>query len=391
MSDARRHAPRPAALVIATMLVSACVSGTPVTDGSTTTSHIQTTITQPTLPVITGGVSHVEGVVAANNRLVMAWTAPGAEGRELWIAATDPTGPGEPVLVTTHATDIPLEEMRPSIAVGSDGRIGVAWTSIDMDVYVALSENGITFDPPFRLNLDTRGMQVLPVIAFDRGHALHAVWLDPRDAPPEAEEPADLYLGVLAGDQYVETSLTATQPTSVCGCCRPHIRIVDDQVTVTFRNTTEEGFRDPYQFVFGIRAPDGSLPSPVAPPTWELSGCPVAGPVAFGDEVVWFDGSTGSARILRSRGPEASPEELTRSESGFRITAAPRVVSGTDRRLLLVPGSPNSRLLVHEDDGWTMGSTDLPSWATSAVIWQGHLLILGTHEGGLAHEWREAP
>jgi hypothetical protein len=82
---------------------------------------------------------------------------------------------------------------------------------------------------------------------------------------------------------------------------------------------------------------------------------------------------------------------LARSEGGFRITAAPRVVSGTDRRLLLIPGSPHSILLVHQDGGWTPGPADLPSWATNAAIWHDRLLILGTHAGELAHEWHEAP
>jgi hypothetical protein len=379
------------ALVMATALFASCATGAPAAKETTTPSDPPSTTQPSPVPEVEGGVSHVEVVATDDERLVMTWTIPADEGRELWIAVADPSGTSDPVLVSGNATDIPLEEMRPSIAVGPDGRIGVAWTSHDLDVYVALSEDGVAFGPPFRLNLETRGMQVLPVIAFDRDNALHAVWLDPRDAPPQAEEPADLYLGVLAGDQYVETSLTAAQTTSVCGCCRPHIRIIEDQVTVTFRNTTEEGFRDPYQFAFGIRSPQVSLPSAVAPPTWELSGCPVAGPVAFENEVVWFDGSDGSARILRSRGPEASPDELARSEDGFRVTAAPRVVTGTHSPMLLIPGSPNARLLVHRDGEWTVGATDLPSWATNAVIWQDSLLITGAHSGSLAHEFRELP
>ncbi len=334
------------------------------------------------LPETEPDVNHVEMIAADDGRLLLAWTTRGTSGGRLWLATITEGSPGDPFLVATNATDIPLEEMRPSLAVGPDDRVAVGWTSVEMDVYLALSEDGgATFGtPPFRLNLEPRGMQVLPVIAFDPNGGVHAVWLDPRDAPEHAEEPAELYMGILSDDQYLETNLTEGQGPSVCGCCRPHIEMRAGEPLITFRNTTADGYRDPYQLT-----PDDS-PTAVAPATWQIEACPVAGPVAVGAEVLWFDGSAGHARVLASNGPETPPDVLLESGDGHRITAGPRLVTGAAQPLVLVPGSPASRLLSLDGETWSEVDIELPEWVTTAVVSGGDLIVVGQEGGRLVSE-----
>lgn len=334
------------------------------------------------MPDTGSDIAHVELLAIGDDRLILAYSSPHNDGRRLWVTAIDGGVPREPVLITDNATDIPSDEFRPALASSPGGVIAIAWTSLDMDVFVAMSEDGgASFSDGFRLNLEKRGMQVLPAVAFE-GETLRAVWIDPRDAAENAEEPADLYMGTLSGDQYLETNLTENQASSVCGCCRSHIQVEGGQVIVTFRNTTDDGYRDPYQLVLG------GEPTAVAPPTWKIEGCPIAGPVTARDRVLWFDGSTGEARILASNGPESEPEVLLESTNDFRVAAAPRLVTGADQ-MVLVPGSPTSRLI--EPDGWRVADLRLPRWATAAAIYGGKLIVVGIDEGSLAYEAHEAP
>lgn len=379
---------RSAAVIASLSLLAACSAG------SSATTAAPPTVTQPEttsstdsmfhLPDAAADVAHVELLAVGDGRLILAYTTPDNDGRRLWVSVIDDGVPGEPVLITDDATDVPLDEFRPSMAVSPEGLIGIAWTSWDMDVFAAASEDdGASFSDPIPLNLEPRGMQVLPVIAYD-GETLHAVWIDPRDAPENAEEPAELYMGTLSGDQHLETNLTESQTPTVCGCCRSHIQIRNGQVTVTFRNTTDDGYRDPYQIN------PGTDPVAVSPPVWEINACPVAGPVAIGDEVVWFDGSTGQARILASNGPDSAPDTLLESGDGYRITAGPRLVTG-DQALVLVPGTPSTRILRWDGSSWHTESLELPAWATTAAVSEGRLIVVGQEAGSLDFEIHDAP
>lgn len=365
--------PSSSVTLICCLLLAACTSGTTASTTTTTTRESTTTTSEPLfqLPDPGAAVEHVELHAIDDNEMVLAYTTRSSAGHRLWVSVIDDGMPSQPTRVAEGVTDIPLAEFRPSIAVSPQGKIAVAWTSLDSDVYVAISEDGgVTFGEAIRMNTEPRGMQLLPAVTYV-GETLHGVWIDPRDAPENAEEPADLYMWTLAGDRTLETNLTDTQIPSVCGCCRPHLEARDGELWITFRNTTADGYRDPYQMT-----PD-TEPIAVTPPTWQIEACPIAGPIAAGDRVIWLDGSTGHARILVSNGPEAEPDLLLDSTTDFRITGGPRPVSGIDD-LVLIPGTPESRLI--RPDG---GSVDLslPPSASTAAVHGGELVVLGV-EGG---------
>ena len=61
-----------------------------------------------------------------------------------------------------------------------------------------------------------------------------------------AEEPADLFYARVANGKVVEKNLTAEQEPPICGCCRTFINAESGSLKLAFRNTTADGYRDPF-------------------------------------------------------------------------------------------------------------------------------------------------
>jgi hypothetical protein len=281
---------------------------------------------------------------------------------------------------------LPIDEMRQAVAAGPEGRLAVAWTDTEFDIQLSVSDDGgRSFRPAVRLNRDEgEALQEFPSIDFDAAGSIHAVWLDPRAADAGLEEPADLYYTALSedGELLAEVNLTAAQESSVCGCCLPDLQALEDgTISITFRNTTADGYRDPFR-ITGI---DGefSAPEPVSPPVWQIDACPVAGPISVGEATLWLDASTGTRRLLSATDPEAEPDVVFEDTDGSLILLPPRLVSGTggDDSVVLVPMADNSHLIAPDDDGWRVVADDLPFWVTSAAVYDGQLLLVGTSEG----------
>ena len=198
--------------------------------------------------------------------LLLVWRQEEAEGSNIYLARSDTTDTfREPVRVNSKAGSvggIDLDEIRPALAVGSDGSFAIAWGARGGNIYAAVSrDNAMTFGDPIRLNQDEkRAYRGFPSIAFDENGVLHGTWIDARDAPPGAEEPADLYLAVVEGEAVREINLTARQEASICGCCRTNLETTEAGLVATFRNTGG-GYRDISQITI---QPDGSFSDPTA-------------------------------------------------------------------------------------------------------------------------------
>jgi hypothetical protein len=231
-----------------------------------------------------------------------------------------------------------------------------------------------------QLNQDEgSALQEFPDVAFGPDGVLHAVWLDPRIAEEGFEEPADIYYARVVNGRVTERNLTASQDSSVCGCCLPDINVSSDgSLVVTFRNTTDSGYRDPFRVV-GTADGEFGPPEPVSPPIWQIELCPVAGPIAIDDETLWFDGSTGRRRLLSSRSANRQPVVVLEDSDEWLLDYPPRRVSGVENRTptLLVPAAPSAYLLSRRGSGWRVVADDLPGWATSAAIHDGKLILVG--------------
>ena len=341
-------------------------------------------------------VYHIELAAVPDGGLVLVWTQYSDGGVDLFAARSMGDTFSPPVRVNRapgSLNTIPIDEMRPSVAVGPGGRVAIAWTDADFDVHAAIStDGGRSFGAPLRLNQDTGdALQEFPDLAFDAGGVLHAVWNDPRIAEG-FEEPADLYYARIENGRVAERNLTANQEASVCGCCLPHIRTEANLgLTITFRNTTDDGYRDPFRITAG---PDGRFSEPrrVSPPIWEIDACPIAGPIGIGDMTLWLDGSTGVRRLLSAWDPSRMPDVVLTDGAMWSLRYPPRLISASDSDtpLLLVPGRPASYVLGVRGHSWRVVEHDLPGWATSAAIRDGRLLIVGVSpEGSFQHETRE--
>lgn len=340
------------------------------------------------LPASGTALEQPQVVANDDGSLLLVWTSRGDDGVDVFASRSEgrefqPAVRINPMVGSVNR--LPIDEMRPAVATGPGGEAAVAWTDTSFDIQVAVSgDAGRTFASPIRLNRDTGdALQEFPSLAFDSAGGLHAVWLDPRDAGPGLEEPADLYYTSLEGGELgPEINLTGDQESSVCGCCLPDVDAnADGSLTITFRNTTDDGYRDPFR----ITGRDGqfSTPARVSPPVWQIDACPIAGPIRVGDRTLWLDASTGTQRLLSASDPAASPDVVFEDSDTELLLLPPRLVSGlpVDSPVVLVPMADYSKLIVPEGDSWRVVADDLPFWVTSAVVHDGQLLMVGTAEG----------
>ena len=334
-------------------------------------------------------LEHPQIVATADGGLVITWTRREGQSVDLFMSSLAGGAFAPPVRVNDIAGSVnrlPIDEMRQAVATGLDGRLAVAWTDADFDIRLSVSDDGgQSFQPSLRLNRDEGdALQEFPAIDFDDAGTIHAVWLDPRGAPAGFEEPADLYYTAFSptGELLDEINLTQDQESSVCGCCLPHIQARDDgTLAITFRNTTADGYRDPFRIV-GTQGGFTS-PAPVSPPVWQIDACPIAGPIGVGNKTLWLDSSTGTQRLLSAVDPDTEPEAVFEDTAENLLLLPPRLVSGlpADAPVVLVPMADNSRLIVPDGNSWRVVADDLPFWVTSAAVYDGQLLLAGTAEG----------
>ncbi len=325
-----------------------------------------------------------------DSTLILTWRERGEAGSNIYSSVRAPDGSfGSPVRVNYEADTVESyahDGMRAAIAVGSDRTIAVAWSDSRAQIRAAIStDGGASFGPSIRLDQSVKpAYRAYPAISFDSSGDLHAIWIDSRFAAGGAEEPADLYYARVSAGNVTEKNLTAEQEPSICGCCRPFIRAEDELLTMTFRNTTADNYRDPATISGTV---DGvfSDPQAVSDPLWELLGCPMAGPILAGDEVLWHDGSTGKKLTMIASVSEhqARPVFDDEERGGWIGRRPPRAVTTIDGKnsVLLLPGQPASRLIARSGTEWGTVADDLPPWATSGAHDNGQMYLVGAPGG----------
>lgn len=332
--------------------------------------------------------------------VVLTWRERGDSGSDLYAAVRPANGEfGPPVRLNSNEQTVESyahDGMRAAIAVAPGNGLAIAWSDSRAQIRAAISEDGgRSFSPSFRIDqADAPAYRGFPAISFDPAGDLHAIWIDSRFAKDFAEEPADLFYARVSDGQVTETNLTAEQEPSICGCCRTFISAESGSLKLTFRNTTADGYRDPFAMSGTIDGQFGK-PQPVSDPLWELAGCPMAGPIRVGDEVLWHDGSTGKKLVMAASVDERKARRVFNDvERGDWIgRQPPRAVStpGGASGVLLIPGQPNSRLIVRKGDRWVSISSDLPTWAASGAYDGKRLILVGSEDGELRFESQEAP
>jgi len=339
-------------------------------------------------------------IAEPDGSLLMVWREKAADGSNIYVARGLDDGTfSEPVRVNDQPDTVesyPHDEMRAAVATGSGARLAVGWSDSRGQVRAAeSSDGGQTFAPSLRLEqVEAASYRGFPDLAYGEDGALHAVWIDSRFAEGMAEEPADLFYARVVDGVVTELNLTAEQEPTICGCCRPNLEIVHGRPRALFRNSTSDGYRDIFT-IAGDLETGFEAPTRVGAPLWKLRGCPMAGPMAADDLVIWPDGSTGRKLLMSSPFDDQPPVPLfaeTEGETWTPRLSPRRVASGphVPQRLLL-PGQSASRLLSPGDNagGWVVELADLPAWASSAYVTGNSLVLVGAVEGELMHEYRQ--
>jgi hypothetical protein len=331
------------------------------------------------------GVHQSQVFTQADGSLLLVWAQKGLYSLDLFVARQEQQGEfSHPVRINHHALNRYVgDEARPSVAIGSDGGVAVAWTAANSDIMLAVgSDYGQVFDPPVKLNQDQeRAERTMPSVALSADGAAHAIWLDARGAPKGMEEPSNLYYAMVKNGVVEESNLTVNQQTSVCGCCRPFIAIDGKgQCDIAFRNVSEDGYRD----ISRISGTIGSLgePQSTSPPIWKLGGCPSAGPIVNQGGTLWKDASTGDWRMLWATNAKSDPAVLFTDREGLDLTAPPRTVSGKPD-WVLVGAKPNGLIATLDKGSWQVLRDDIPAWVTSAAARDGELILIGNQRGRL--------
>ena len=334
------------------------------------------------------GVYQTQVFLQSDGSLLLVWVQKGSSDLDLYVARQEPGGAfGQPLRINQRGLHrYTGDEGRPGVALGSRGAVAIVWTAANNDIMLATgSRYGEKFDAEVKLNQDEGAAErIMPSVALSPDGVAHAVWLDPRTAARGMEEPSDLYYASVKDGVVRELNLTANQQPTVCGCCRPFIEIDDDgDFNILFRNSDGNGYRD----ISRINGVAGSLGEPqrTSPPIWKLNACPSAGPISSAGGTLWKDASTGSWRLLWSIDANEDPAVLLTDQAGLDLTYSPRTVSGRDS-WLLVGGRPHGLIAEWKDGVLQVVRRDLPRWASSAVVQQGQLILVGNEKGRLYTE-----
>lgn len=137
------------------------------------------------LPEASESQPHPVLSIGPDSQIHLAWTGPGSGDWNNYYARSTDGGTtfSQPILVDAEAGSILREH--PALAVGLDGRVYIAWEDKyngNWDVYYAYSADGTTFSPAVRVNDDTTlSDQMRPTLAVGRDSTVYLAWQDQRN------------------------------------------------------------------------------------------------------------------------------------------------------------------------------------------------------------------
>ncbi|MBZ0096899.1 MAG: glycoside hydrolase [Sulfuricella sp.] len=193
-------------------------------------------------------------------------------------------------------------ENRPKIAVTSEGRIYVAYTSSlekPFSGHIRFSrstDGGTTFSEPITVN-DNREVisHRFEAMAVDSRGQITLAWLDKRDQSA-AQQQGQAYTGAavyysVSADGGASFGPNRKLADNSCECCRVAMALDNDETPVIFwRHVYGKNVRD-----HALARLDGkSQPVRVSHDQWEVDACPHHGPaISIADDgayhLVWFD------------------------------------------------------------------------------------------------------
>ncbi len=227
-----------------------------------------------------------------DDKVVLSWMERNDEGKVLRFSPYD-QGTWRPAVVAVQddAMFVNWADL-PAVTPVASGKLLAHWLSYVADATYAYQlltafsdDGGASWSRPVSPHTDATPTEHGFVSTYAADGRTGLVWLDGRNTPDAA---MTLRTATLASDGGLSDETVLDD--SVCDCCQTDIAIAESGPVAIYRNRTEDEIRD----IFVARQVDGKWQQGVAISNdgWEISGCPVNGPVikANGKLVVaaWF-------------------------------------------------------------------------------------------------------
>ena len=256
----------------------------------------------------------------------------------------------------------------PSIFVTTSGTLAAHWLQRGVGTPYGIqlrtsADGGRTWTPAETPHRDSASGEFGFVSFFDApGAGLGLIWLDGRKPADRTGRAGQMSHGGGEGGMAVRAALVkngvageqAIVDPQVCECCQTSAARTSDAVIVAYRDRSDTNIRD----ISVARFANGrwSAPSNVHADNWEISGCPVNGPVvaALGDAVAvaWFTMAGGAPHVnvafssdggRRFGAPIQTDMNVTFGRLGMLMPAADRVLVSSIER-----GNAGVELVVRE-------------------------------------------
>lgn len=285
------------------------------------------------------GLANAHVTLASDGaRIAAAWAASGAKGTDIYAAVSSDSARrfGAPVRVNDIEGDASVNGEQPPRVLIDGTAVDVLWVSKRDGVAgiraAASTDGGRTFGPTRSISsAGLTGARGWEAAALGADGAVHAVWLDGRNAAPMDHSKSaadkhqhdamrqDVYHAMWKGaDAPVETLVAS----NVCFCCKTAVAARGGDVYVAWRHLFPGGVRD----IAIARSTDGGRtfidPVRVSEDNWKIDACPDDGPAMAID-------AQGAVRlawptlVTDPDGPRMAIFESTSRDRG--ITFSPRV------------------------------------------------------------------
>ncbi|HEY0544701.1 MAG TPA: sialidase family protein [Pyrinomonadaceae bacterium] len=230
----------------------------------------------------------------------------------------------------------------PSVAVGADAAIHVAWTARiksqghESNLYLSTSrDGGVSFEPPVKINDDEKpAVHGMHSMTLDKDGRIYLAWLDERNLSPAA--PTEKHRGEMHAMESNRELFTAYSEDGgrtvsrnqlvareACPCCKTALAVAPDgRIYVGWRQVLKGDYRHIAVASSVDKGQTFSAPAIVSDDQWVIAGCPVSGPALLAAEngklrVLWYTEGVAGERGLY----------LTESLDGGRTFAARQLVS----------------------------------------------------------------
>lgn len=310
----------------------------------------------------------------------VAWVNHGSKGHaDVMIARFTSDGKidGSPVRVNPQAgVATAWRGDPPTVAVAPDQTVVVAWTAQvestnhATDVYLSASrDRGQTFSAPVKVNDDEKpSSHGLHSLAIGSDGRIYLAWLDDRNLVPPPAEDAQSGTGqhheesnrelfsAFSTDGGRTFSRNQRLATDVCPCCKTALAVAPDgRVYASWRQVLPGDFRH----IAVAGSSDGGQTFAksviVSDDRWALKGCPVSGPsLSFAKDgslqVLWFAGAEGDQQGIywsdsRDGGLSFAPRQLL--APGFARSSPVLIGDAKEPPLAVWEASANNRSELH--------------------------------------------